>query len=457
MVQLRDATRQGLDRLIGQAASEMTQRRGEPPASAIAGNEAGQTLDASSGLDGLLFFGNPHETVPRALLLDPRLGHVDKLGWQMMRMLVNPDRTTAVPTYDELQPLLRGAPGQKASRATVARVIAVLRLTRWVSLGHRARNAHNGRIIGNVYILHDEPLSPAEASVLDADYVEYVCRCLDHQNKVVKAVASIVFEELQDAGALHELPTRLDTLVSRSRKTRHPSPARREATQFSAATQQKNQGRNQGRVPSSQREPGRVSRENSPGFQREPSLESRAYEAIDAVFHENSGSSPHTVRTSHFVKPTSTPAVSLYWPACLSMDESERQATQLLMTDLSDDTQQAILDEAAGRVSTGSVRSPKGFLRGLIKRALSGEFVVTGYAQTQAERRAGRATQSATPAMQRPAARAAAQPSKQTSAPTAPSTTSNTTSPEEAQAAREQCLRNLGLWPAGEKNSLSSH
>ncbi|MCA1770347.1 MAG: hypothetical protein LC652_10535 [Halomonas sp.] len=453
MVQLRDATRQGLDRLIGQAASEMTQRRGESPASAIAGNETGQTGDASSGLDGLLFFGNPHETVPRALLLDPRLGHVDKLGWQMMRMLVNPDRTTAVPTYDELQPLLRGAPGQKASRATVARVIAVLRLTRWVSLGHRARNAQNGRIIGNVYILHDEPLSPAEASVLDADYVEYVCRCLDHQNKVVKAVAAVVFEELQEAGALHELPTRLDTLASRSRKIRHSSPARREAAQFSAATQQKNQGR----APSSQREPGRVSRKNSLGFQQEPSLESKAYKAIDAVSHENSGSSSRTVRTSHCVKPTGTPAVSLHWPACLSLDESERQATQLLMSGLPGDTQQAILDEAAGRVSSGSVRSLKGFLRGLIKRALSGEFVVTGYAQTQAERRAGRTPQTATPAIQRPAARAAAQPSKQASAPTAPSTMSSTTSPEEAQAAREQCLRNLGLWPADEKNSLSSH
>lgn len=453
MVQLRDATRQGLDRLIGQAASEMTQRRGEPPASAVADGETGRPGEAASGLDGLLFFGNPHETVPRALLLDPRLGHVDKLGWQMMRMLVNPDRTTAVPTYDELQPLLRGAPGQKASRATVARVIAALRLTRWVSLGHRARNAQNGRIIGNVYILHDEPLSPAEASVLDADYVEYVCRCLDHQNKVVKAVAAIVFEELQEAGALHELPTRLDTLASRSSKVRPPLPAKRQATHFSATTQQKNQGE----VPSSQREPGRVSRKNSPGFQREPSLESGAYEAIDAVLHENSGSSPRTVRTSHCVKPTGTSAVNLHWPACLSLDDSERQATQLLMSGLSGDTQQAILDEAAGRVSSGSVRNPKGFLRGLIKRAIGGEFVATGYAQTQAERRTGSVSQSTPPAMQRSAPRAATQPLRQPAAPTASSTPSNTTSPEEAHAAREQCLRKLGLWPAGGKNSLSSH
>lgn len=440
MVQLRDATRQGLDRLIGQAASEMTQRRGDPPAPAVENGEA-----AHSGLDGLLFFGNPHETVPRSLLLDPRLGHVDKLGWQMMRMLVNPDRTTAVPTYDELQPLLRGAPGQKASRATVARVIAVLRLTRWVSLGHRARNAQNGRIIGNVYILHDEPLSPAEASVLDADYVEYVCRCLDHQNKVVKAVATMVLEELQEAGALHELPTRLDTMASRSRQAQRRSPARHDAAQFSAAIEQKNQGKNQGRQPSSQREPGRVSRENCPGFQRELSMESKAYRAVEAVLDENSGSSSRTVRTSHCVKPTGNPAVNLHWPACLAMDESERQATQLLMADLAGDTQQAILDEAAGRMSGGSVRNPKGFLRGLIKRAIGGEFVATGYAQAQAERRAGRAPQGIPPATKRPAARSVSPSSDQTAEP--PSAEPSTTSPEVAQAAREQCLRSLGLWP----------
>lgn len=450
MVQLRDATRKGLDRLIGQAASEMTQRRGDPPAPAVENGVA-----EPSSLDGLLFFGNPHETVPRSLLLDPRLGHVDKLGWQMMRMLVNPDRTTAVPTYDELQPLLRGAPGQKASRATVARVIAVLRLTRWVSLGHRARNAQNGRIIGNVYILHDDPLSPAEASVLDADYVEYVCRCLDHQNKVVKAVAAMVLEELQEAGALHELPTRLDTMASRPRQARSRSPARHEAAQFSAATEQKNQGKNQGRQPSSQREPGRVHPENSPGFQREQSLESKAYRAVEAVLDENSGSSSRTVRTSHCVKPTGTSAVNLHWPACLSMDESERQATQLLMAELAGDTQQAILDEAAGRVSGGSVRNPKGFLRGLIKRAIGGEFVATGYAQAQAERRAGRAPQGAPAAAERPVARSVPSSSPHTAEPS--SAEPSTTSPEEAQAAREQCLRSLGLWPSAGKNPLSGH
>ena len=147
--------------------------------------------------------------------------------------------------------------------------------------------------------------------------------------------------------------------------------------------------------------------------------------------------------------------MNLHWPACLSMDESERQATQLLMAQLAGDTQQAILDEAAGRVSGGSVRNPKGFLRGLIKRAIGGEFVATGYAQTQAERRGGRVQQGAPTVTKRPADRSVPPSCPQTAEPS--SAKPSTTSPEEARAAREQCLRKLGLWPNGGKNSLNSH
>lgn len=419
--------RQDLQRLIGQATSEVTQRRGNAPASDMPADDRRQNQE----LDGLLFFGNPHETVPRALLLDPRLGHVDKLGWQMMRLLVNPDRATSVPTYEELQPLLRGAPGQRASRATVARVIAILRLTRWVSLGHRARNEANGRIIGNVYILHDEPLSPAEATVFDPDYVEHVCRCLDHRNKVVKAVAQLVLEELQEAGALYELPSRLETLVHRKQVL-----PRGDNTQFSAKTRQENWGE----APSSQRELGDVLPKTPPSSHREPSLESKAYGALRAVLDENSAS---TVRVTHCVGNTGTADAGLVWPEVLELDRRDRQAMALLMADLPGDVQQTILDEAAGRVGGGSVRNPRGFLKGLIKRALEGQFVATDYAQHQAQRRG--ATVAAANTSIAPSQETHQLPTMQIRAVDA-SPTQPMTTPEEAAAAREACLRKLGLW-----------
>lgn len=75
-----------LQALIGRATSQVT-RRGEAPAPS-------DSSDEPESLDGLLFLGNPHETVPRALLLDERLGAVDILGWQMIRLLANDDKTT---------------------------------------------------------------------------------------------------------------------------------------------------------------------------------------------------------------------------------------------------------------------------------------------------------------------------------------------------------------------------
>ncbi len=116
---------------------------------------------------GIIFSGNPHETVPRRLLLDKRLTPLERNCWQVFRLLINDDGLTAFPTYEQLRPYLGMQPGKIASRETIAKALTVLRLTRWLSLGRRLRNDLNGQVQGNVYILHDEPVSPAEALELD--------------------------------------------------------------------------------------------------------------------------------------------------------------------------------------------------------------------------------------------------------------------------------------------------
>ncbi|EPC00565.1 hypothetical protein L861_06405 [Litchfieldella anticariensis FP35 = DSM 16096] len=439
--------------LIGRAASAITRRRGE------ASNSENKTPRDKQELDGLLFFGNPHETVPRALLLDPRLGHVDKLGWQMMRLLVNPDRTTCFPTYDELQPLLRGAPGEQASRATVARVIAVLRLTRWLSLGHRARDKHNGRVIGNVYILHDEPLLPSEAEIFDAEYLEFVCQCLEHRNRVVNAVAHSVFEEIQQSGALHSLPDRLQIMSQRARRhelmrdssthaksrKRHQAPSTSpgssaKSSQFSVKTQSIINDL----AASSRRELRECPPRTALSSQQELSPESTSY---PSVFPENSVS---TVRTTHNVcnnrtvrarEGGNTPDQNLVWPGSLGLDAADRQALSLLLLDLPSELRQPVLDEASGRIEAGEVRHPKGFLRTLIKRAVQGEFVATGHAQQQAVKRGETRLRShATSPRNEVAAthaRSADSPSMETACPRV--------TPREAAEAREACLRKVGL------------
>ncbi|WP_299259692.1 STY4528 family pathogenicity island replication protein [uncultured Kushneria sp.] len=361
------------DALIGRAASSMTQRRGEA-ASASSGQE--------DALDGLLFMGNPHETVPRALLLDQRLGAVDVLGWQMIRLLSNADRTTAFPTYDELEPLLRSGANRKASRKTVARVIAILRLTRWMTLGMKARNTGNGRMIGNVYVLHDEPLAPAESLSLDAEYIEYVIRCTRHHNRDVAEVAQLVRDELAEGGVL-ELPTRLDVIdqrAERQKRAEFPAETQSPDTQFPAETQPN--------APSFQRKLGQFPEANSPSFQRKLMRESDTYDAVSDATRPTVRSYTNSVCKTTAREPGDT---SLVWSWPLELTADERESVAFLLTGLSTETQQAVIDEAAGRVDAGKVKNTLGFLHTLAKRAASDNFQLTHFGRSVANKRRGQA------------------------------------------------------------------
>jgi len=120
---------------------------------------AAEPAKPSARTDGFLFSGNRHDSVPRALLLDRRLTPLERNAWQVFRLMFNEDGITAFPTYEQLRPWLASTPcAGPASHETVARALTILRLTRWLSLVRKRRDPKTGRILGNVYVLHDEPL-----------------------------------------------------------------------------------------------------------------------------------------------------------------------------------------------------------------------------------------------------------------------------------------------------------
>jgi len=148
-------------------------RRDGPMALSALFDDALQNLTKAKGTasaagDGFLYSGNRHESVPCALFLDRRLTPLERNAWQVFRLQINDDGVTAFPTYDQLRPYLASMPcGAQASHETVARALTLLRLTRWLSLVRRRRDPKTGRILGNLYVLHDEPLTPFEAMQLD--------------------------------------------------------------------------------------------------------------------------------------------------------------------------------------------------------------------------------------------------------------------------------------------------
>ncbi|MGJ8518320.1 STY4528 family pathogenicity island replication protein [Carnimonas bestiolae] len=364
----------GFQTLIDQAAQALSQRS---PAA----------VSSDDPLEGLMFMGNPHANVPISLLMDERLGHVDVMGWQMIRLLVNRDQATAFPTYRQLQRMLRpGGEYEQASTKTVARVIAILRLTRWMTLGLRSRHESTGRYLGNVYILHDESLDPAETLDIDEGYLEFVIQCTTHNTPAVAAVARRVQKELTDIGVLNR-PTRLEVMQRRMAKQSQPSL---ESPNFPMESWV-----NKGQLPTFLWKIGHFPGGKSPTFLWKISPKSYSYYPVSY------GKSAVRTNTNTCIcnKQTSTasgekenrPDTELIWPWELELTHEQRESVKLMFNGLPVAICQDILDETTGRLVEELITNKLGYIRNMAERSLRGKFNVTRYGRGIASQRTGRA------------------------------------------------------------------
>ncbi|CBJ91677.1 conserved hypothetical protein [Xenorhabdus nematophila ATCC 19061] len=153
--------------------------------------------DVSQLRSGLLFMGNIQDAYPRRLLLDDRLSPLDKTGWMMIRLYAQQNEGAVFPSYDELQVLLASPYKGKASRETVSRVLLMLRITGWLSLCKRIRDEH-GRVRGNIYAQHDEPLTCRDAEILDPHWLDTVAEACRSKNRTISQTAWDVLTDITE-------------------------------------------------------------------------------------------------------------------------------------------------------------------------------------------------------------------------------------------------------------------
>lgn len=291
--------------------------------------------------DGFIFSGNRHDAIPRALLLDRRLTPLERNAWQVFRLLLNDDGVTAFPTYDQLSPYLTAIPcAERASHETVARTLTLLRLTRWISLVRRHRDPKTGRIRGNLYVLHDEPLTPYEAIQLDADYLDLVSQALAHASKSIQRVGMLVLKEMTEDDLLRHqvLPTRLRMLTQRL-------AAQGWAASYPQAGD--NADSEEGESP------GKTSSLRNPKTDRTVRIKEKN-EPVRTVPHAQG---------------------ALRFPERFAALKHEQQSGALAAMQAVDaGMRQAILDEWDARCRDSAVRTPAGYLFGIIQKALRGEF-----------------------------------------------------------------------------------
>lgn len=333
-------------RVLQQCTQQLNERWPARPATEQPSNQALQA--------GFLFSGQSHEVVPRRLLLDSRLTPLERNAWQVFRLMLQ-GQGVVTPRYEDLQPYLSSVPyGASASRETIARVLTMLRLTRWLSLVSRGRDQVTGRLQGSLYVLHDEPLTPAEAMELDQDYLELIGHCLSHNTKAVRIVAQHILEEIhQDTNVDQgQLPTRLDSWSDHW-------------------TQQGlDQATDDALHDSEQRKNHRVRNPAALRSDSEPSLNTSVSGTV-----RNPNAACIVLKESTCTVPRATPAVdNLLWPDALQLSPSERQAVTVALNKLKPADRQAVLNEAGARCAVGGIRKPAAYLMGLIQRALKGDF-----------------------------------------------------------------------------------
>ncbi|TPG90341.1 hypothetical protein EAH72_29510 [Pseudomonas caspiana] len=306
--------------------------------------------------DGFLFSGNRHETVPRALLLDTRLTPLERNAWQVFRLLLNDDGITAFPTYDQLRRYLSSVPcGALASHETVAKTLTMLRLTRWLSLVRRRRDTSTGRVLGNLYVLHDNPLSPFEAMQLDPEYLGLVSEGLDHANKGIQRVSIAVIEEIRlDSHLRHQIPpSHLDILIHRLYGHQSSGAEAIRKSEVPPYATLRNE-----ETPSSDSEASPKAT-HCGGLRKPKAASTLSTKALKEIRTE-----PRVPEASDLTFPS----------RFATLKATQQTAAKVALLQLNTELRQAVLDEWATRCRDTPVRNPAGYLFGIIQKALHGQF-----------------------------------------------------------------------------------
>ncbi|MCP4283831.1 MAG: helix-turn-helix domain-containing protein [Gammaproteobacteria bacterium] len=300
--------------------------------------------------EGMLFL-NRQTAFPARVVQDSVLEPVDKLVWMTILLQARASSThRAFPSYDCIQKT-----ANIASRSTVARSIAVLRATRWLTLWARVREC-SGRFGGSVYALHDEPLALVDVLHLDSGYMAFLDTAQQHAHARVRLVAKGVLEALDE-----DIRNGIDVWAGH-----HPVPQGKAVVKITSSD-----------GPSC-----------NPHVRKQPSAASSTYVDVG----ENPGiSQPTKPPTQSNDLILGEGEVPLVYPKRL--DKNQWALTNRYLASVLPEQRQPILDELDGRLCSVEkgmrpLYDEMSFLNSLCTAMRNGEFKLKLGASVQAERTA---------------------------------------------------------------------
>lgn len=350
--------------------------------------------DAQSGQErsGLLFMGNVHDAYPRALLLDTRLSPLDKIAWMFIRQYALQNDGAIFPSYDELQQLLASPGSGLASRDTVSRALTMLRLTGWLSLCKRVRDS-GGRVRGNIYAQHDEPLSAKDAEMFDPGWLDMVGKACQHKYREVRDTACRVLDGILDDPMMRHRHSRMTEIAERLSR---PSTA----TEVARIQQSPNAGLSPARLKNEQKSLRPVNRLSGAGGGRTPnqvsglSIKSMGYDKVRQTDCNNVRSFTQSVIKKTYVstqadkKPLTGIPEGFVWPDGLQdiLPENEQPMLAQQLNQLAQKSP-SVAEQVAFSVVNGwhqkRISNPVGYLLATLKQAREGKYHVEPAAPQQ--------------------------------------------------------------------------
>ena len=330
------------DSLINHAVEKMNER--------LLARDSGEQSNFARG--GLLFMGNVHDALPRRLLLDTRLSPLDKMAWIIIRLHAQHNDGAVFPSYDDLQ-LQLATPGKgKASRETISRVLLMLRITGWLSLCKRIRD-DKGRIRGNIYAQHDEPLTFADAELLDPRWLQTVAEACFSSNKTISQTAKAIINDVCLDPTMRHHRSHLAAIESRLGSVQDPAEMKKRVQVKHPGSESELSENSPEILPNSDSEPGKKVPENN--RVREPN----GYVRIVNNNTKNTYVERVSVLPEKFA--------SLLSEQDLKMLSEQLQALQ-------PEQAQLVLQNLARAMKEGSLQNPVGWMLTALKKARKGEL-----------------------------------------------------------------------------------
>ncbi len=361
---------------------------------------SGDAANGGKQADSLVFIGNWQDAIPRSIWVDGLLSAIDVRSWGIIRtQAVNGSAVIL-----SLNNLLKDTLGY--SNATVSRVIFILRLTRWISLCSKLRT-ETGKFRGNIYAIHDHPVSLEDAIYLDSHYIEFVKKQTSHSNNAIRNLAQSVWQAIRESihqdssfqgtsltnsvrGALNQLADQKDQENRKNNQAVHIFNLNQgqssHVQKLNVDAKHRVQFLNvaEPKIESDKNQQHNIQVQN---INVEPICSSRC-SSSSLIKKENNTSTTNSVgiskRVKHRVKE------HLIYPQAFNANENKLAALYLQKIDL--DLQQIYLDETAAIIKQRSktnnpIRNPIGYLAWLCNEQSQGNtYLTSAYIKHQEQR-----------------------------------------------------------------------